>query len=461
MKTENMSTSNQATLHYSLFFSVAPIALACWSSLGSFSWRRAMSDVGLPPAMQAIGVMMLACGLVGALTNRTFGHPTFFRNPVKTAAATAAAANNRSTVGRNSNTPQPRLTKTQDFRRGVSVAAASFAASATSARDRVRFDLPPCALENVSSFLSPADLVGVASVCSDFRAASESEFLWKAHCFRAFGEEAKESCGVPQRKQEEGGGGASQEEEEEEKAIVRWLERGERMPLETGAGGGGDSSVEMRGPTISTMNSAADRRRPQHWQPRRRQRQAVPPATDSTERPRERDALDGITISDDRPVRDFDQAAAPTAAAEVTSDSSGREEGPCCGQNNSSNNYSSSSLRNRSSWREFFFLAHHARPKQLLANAPPSSCVVLVGARVHDLTDFLLDHPGGAMILREHASMDATREFERFFHSREARRIAQQFVIWDGIAMMGRRGTLVKVAASACRVGVSRGLTSA
>lgn len=34
----------------------------------------------------------------------------------------------------------------------------------------------------------------------------------------------------------------------------------------------------------------------------------------------------------------------------------------------------------------------------------------------------------------------------RFFHSREARRIAGQFVVWDGQAVMGRRGTLWKVA---------------
>lgn len=99
------------------------------------------------------------------------------------------------------------------------------------------------------------------------------------------------------------------------------------------------------------------------------------------------------------------------------------------------------------SWKEAFFYAHRERPRDLLELAPPAtSCVVLVHGRVHDLTDFLPSHPGGSMILREHASTDATEAFERFFHSREAHRVAREFVVWDGVEAMGREGTLWKVA---------------
>ncbi|CAN0231497.1 unnamed protein product [Discosporangium mesarthrocarpum] len=94
------------------------------------------------------------------------------------------------------------------------------------------------------------------------------------------------------------------------------------------------------------------------------------------------------------------------------------------------------------SWRHAFFLAHRQHPLELMRLAESGSCLVMIHGQVYDLTNFLGNHPGGEAILWEHASTDATVPFERFLHSKTAREVAQGFLIWDGVAAMGAKGTL-------------------
>ncbi|CAN0456997.1 unnamed protein product, partial [Ectocarpus sp. 12 AP-2014] len=157
----------------------------------------------------------------------------------------------------------------------------------------------------------------------------------------------------------------------------------------------------------------------------------------------------------------------PLAPSTTSSRTANARRSGSCGRNGSDGPPSPSSLSrsycDRSGyhcpWREAFFRAHRARPLDLLrelssslpsnVQQPPSSqpapeqqCIIVLHGKVYDLAGFLSSHPGGALILHEHASTDATEAFERFFHSREARRMARRFVVWDGEAVMGRKGTL-------------------
>ncbi|CAN0197632.1 unnamed protein product, partial [Ectocarpus sp. 6 AP-2014] len=159
-------------------------------------------------------------------------------------------------------------------------------------------------------------------------------------------------------------------------------------------------------------------------------------------------------------------AEPPLAPSTTTSRTADARRSGSCGRNGSDGPPSPSSL-SRSGyhcpWREAFFRAHRARPLHLLrelssslpsnVQQPPSSqpgpeqqCIIVLHGTVYDLAGFLSSHPGGALILQEHASTDATEAFERFFHSREARRMARRFVVWDGEAAMGRKGTLWRFA---------------
>ena len=315
--------------------------------------RRQRAEMSGPPAepaglpLLAVG-MVTACVVVMVTTNRKFGHQTF---------------HNSSRASRGGGTGR---------RSSISTSTGSNHSN-TSSR-RVFEGLPEFGvLEAICSFLSPADLVGIANVSTDFRRASVSNFLWRCHCERAFG--ARE----PPRPLGEDCRRAKHERHDSRfrnQEAQEGQDRGRRCRLRQEQPGR-DAAAERR------CRCDGSRGRRQHrWRP----------------------AEDGGGNGGER--------ASPAS----------RVRRSCSG-----------SMCLNYSWREAFFRAHRAKPRdllrelsrstatststpQLIQPQPPTTphpCVIIVHGRVHDLTGFLPSHPGGSLILQEHAFTDATLAFER------------------------------------------------
>ena len=381
-----------------------------------------MENGGLPII---VGVIALACGFVGTFTNRRFGHPTFFAPHQK---------------GKNFFVKEapPRQPQHQN-------------ACSDSSSSSVFADLPGTGVvEHIASFLSPADLVGVAPVCVDLSRVSACGILWKNHCVRIFGgvdsvlgEHWREAQRLPPQRRQQ-------------------CERSQCSGV-----GNCDEPVDAAGRDGTQQQYRHHRLRLPNTQSRRNSNRNSNNSSGSSSSA-SLHPVEPLTESEDAAVKK-DQPGSNSSSGSSSSSS------PVIIANNIDSTATSTSLPPSPppppthliplppppppatapspcpscscSWKEAFFYAHRERPRLLVELAPPAtSCVVLIHGRVHDLTDFLPEHPGGSMILREHASTDATRAFERFFHSREARRIAREFVVWDGVAVMGRKGTLWKVA---------------
>ena len=342
-----------------------------------------------------VGVMVVACGVVGAITNRRFGHPTFFRGPM-------SSKQRPSELGGGSG----RHHREAPRRSGLA-AAVGIGKSGAGNKNRsghrlgcgLGFDsIPPGVIEHILSFSSPAELVGAAPVCRDVCRASESELLWRALYVRYFGEEAAlaEEAWRRQRRNQIRQSGEKGSERKGDVARRREQQTNRQRQRELGE----LPSADVDGRIFLDHNGALGRR------------------GSSSARTATGGGIKGQTTDNSR-----EHSASPVALSE-----------PLC-------------RRQEYTWRDAFFDAHFARPQELLKMcSSPFTCLIVVGGRVHDLTEFLPRHPGGEIILREHAFTDATVPFERFFHSREARRMAEQFVVWDGEAVMGRKGTLCRVA---------------
>ncbi|XP_011142869.1 cytochrome b5 [Harpegnathos saltator] len=50
---------------------------------------------------------------------------------------------------------------------------------------------------------------------------------------------------------------------------------------------------------------------------------------------------------------------------------------------------------------------------------------------VYDVTDYMHQHPGGADLLEEYAGRDATRGFDDFGHSTDAKKIMKEYLIGE------------------------------
>lgn len=369
-----------------------------------------MSEGGLLAVAGTI-VSVVTCGLVaGALTNRHFGHSTFFSpNP----GDTIICSNDTSNDATRSSSVQRQSSGTRDAALGDTSTNGYCSRSSNSnhgnTHSRVGFsDLPLASVViDVLSYLSPADLARAASTCPVLAIACSNEMLWHAHCCRVFG----------------GGGGmagalgpvwleAQHRYYEQEWDVRPSKDEGKKWTLRSPF----STTVSPRGTGVLRASSG----------------QRVSDETSGgSPRPRHDE-----TSAQESPRYPHVRVKSPR----IHNDSG----------NNDSREHDLSGTRNscycERSWRGAFFFAHRAYPRRLLSDAcPASSCVVMVHGRVHDLTNFLVSHPGGELILREHASTDATLAFERFFHSRAARRIAKSLVVWDGERVMGRRGTLWRV----------------
>ncbi|CAM9698096.1 unnamed protein product [Scytosiphon promiscuus] len=422
-----------------------------------------MSDDQGLPALAA--VMVVSCAVLMFATNKFFGQPTFF-------------------------SPDPHSFSPSSGGRGSTPRSNSGSSSRGRMLNRRRpsdrsvfDDLPEFGvLEVICSFLSPAELVGSAIVSTRFCRAATWEHLWKAHC------ETLE----PRRRPL---GEAWRANQQRRHGRHRLQGQGRE------AQGGLSAEHSLRCTCISEPGC---RNKGQRW-PRRRPRLSSPPSSAVAVAVSSPGFGDGISYRNsprnslsDALLPDPDSSAASCCRSGGKSPEEGRKEphrekdavcsdrrapslppappnGGTGGRGTTADGTGRQSSLGASrppdvccdhacfcySWREAFFRAHRAKPQDLLEElssrdqerplpSPPlpglQRCIVVVHGNVHDLTDFLPFHPGGALILEEHASTDATAAFERFFHSREARRMAKKFVVWDGEAVMGRRGTLWKVA---------------
>jgi len=68
---------------------------------------------------------------------------------------------------------------------------------------------------------------------------------------------------------------------------------------------------------------------------------------------------------------------------------------------------------------------------------------------VYDCSTFLNDHPGGPEILQQHAGTDVTSDFEEVFHSPDARKQLEDFIVGtlegytgdlDAVHKVGKKG---------------------
>lgn len=322
-----------------------------------------MSDQPAEPAgLPALAVgMVVACVVLMVTTNRKFGHPTFHN------AQTADARDSTDFGRRGQATSERSSTPTSED-------------SKTNSR-RVFEGLPEFGvLDTVASFLSPADLVGIATVSTGFCGASASNTLWRSHYERSFGTSTPQLPGVP------GEAWRRTEHERLENHFQQQEEkyRGRHGRLHQEQPGHGAAAAAGR----TCRCSGTDRRRQQQhrwWR------------------------LEG-GIAGDR------HASPASHFRRSCSD-------PVCFNH---------------SWRDAFFRAHRAKPRDLLrelssptpSTSPsasataqqlprpqtprtPPPCIVILHGKVHDLTEFLPSHPGGSLILQEHAFTDATHAFER------------------------------------------------
>lgn len=338
-----------------------------------------------------ICVMVISCTVVGVITNRRFGHATFFRNPKSSKEQPSGRRHSTGLLSRyiaQRRSPRSYTRDKKDLSVGVDI-----------------YSIPPGVTEHILSFSSPAELVGLAPVCRDLCRASESDLLWRALCAKHFGKDAAVTGDIwrqqweHKRKSQERDGcfqsGASTQSGVSVKSSRRGANQAVSSEHKLGFPQNNDASPDrdgmMEGQVLTSSPTAT--------------------AAVST------GYIQGLAMDKGRESVDLTL---------ITS-------GFPCGQDGYS-------------WRDAFFDAHFDRPRELFRTSQPSSCLILVWGRVHDLTQLLPIHPGGSMILREHASTDATVAFERFFHSSAARRMAREFVVWDGEAVMGRRGTLSRIA---------------
>ncbi|MEE6464633.1 hypothetical protein FKM82_006309 [Ascaphus truei] len=56
---------------------------------------------------------------------------------------------------------------------------------------------------------------------------------------------------------------------------------------------------------------------------------------------------------------------------------------------------------------------------------------IILHNKVHDVTRFLEEHPGGEEVLREQAGGDATETFEDIGHSTDARTMSKEFIVGE------------------------------
>lgn len=63
-------------------------------------------------------------------------------------------------------------------------------------------------------------------------------------------------------------------------------------------------------------------------------------------------------------------------------------------------------------------------------------CWIIIKDSVYDVTKYLDDHPGGGELITEWAGRDATKGFDDFGHSGDAKKLLKQFKIGELVEVM-------------------------
>ncbi|XP_022914316.1 cytochrome b5-like [Onthophagus taurus] len=69
--------------------------------------------------------------------------------------------------------------------------------------------------------------------------------------------------------------------------------------------------------------------------------------------------------------------------------------------------------------------------KEVASHDDIDDCWVIIYDRVYDLTDFIMEHPGGWEVLIENAGKDATIAFRGTGHSKSAVEMLEKYYIGD------------------------------
>ena len=54
---------------------------------------------------------------------------------------------------------------------------------------------------------------------------------------------------------------------------------------------------------------------------------------------------------------------------------------------------------------------------------------MVIHGRIYDITEFMMDHPGGEDVLKDVSGKDATQEFENILHTEKARKMCKKYLI--------------------------------
>eukprot|EP00892_Ulva_mutabilis_P002035 jgi/Ulvmu1/11832/UM080_0043.1 len=68
---------------------------------------------------------------------------------------------------------------------------------------------------------------------------------------------------------------------------------------------------------------------------------------------------------------------------------------------------------------------------ELQEHASNKDCWLAIHGKIYDITNYLVDHPGGDDVMLEHAGKDATEDFEYYGHSDKAREHMKEFEVGD------------------------------
>jgi cytochrome b involved in lipid metabolism len=91
---------------------------------------------------------------------------------------------------------------------------------------------------------------------------------------------------------------------------------------------------------------------------------------------------------------------------------------------------------NRQNIKKRFFTRVTAYPHHLLKDRQN---LILIDKNIYDITNFIGQHPGGELILREYlvSKLDARKPYDLACHSKYARALAEKMCIWNPKNLLG------------------------
>ncbi|CEL93590.1 unnamed protein product [Vitrella brassicaformis CCMP3155] len=105
--------------------------------------------------------------------------------------------------------------------------------------------------------------------------------------------------------------------------------------------------------------------------------------------------------------------------------------------------------------------------EEMEKHSSEDDCWIIMWGKVYDVSNYMVDHPGGPDVIVNLAGQDATEEFEGYGHSDDARKIADELCVgvlegadvkssWSAMSALG--GPKVWLAAASITMAVGVGL---